>query len=84
MRIKRTRVLMVIVISYMAVFVMFVFYSRYMYVSLRTGVFESYYGENFTIRKSEGKIQFFFGFLIYFSLWSFLAYLLISRFGVLI
>lgn len=74
---------MVMIIFYLIVFVIFIFYSKYMYKSLKTGVFESYYGENLTIRKSEGKIQFFFGFLMYFSVWSFFAYILISRSGIL-
>lgn len=74
---------MVMKIFYLIVAIIFVFFSGYILKSLKNGVFESFYGENMTVRKSEGSVGFYFTLLLDVLVWVFLLYILISRYDQL-
>lgn len=59
------------------------FFSRAIFIGIKTGVLGSAYGESMTIRKSEGIIGFYLWLLIHILAWAWMAYLLITRISIL-
>jgi hypothetical protein len=64
---------------YIALFIVFIFFSRAIFVGIKTGVFGSAYGEQMTVRKSEGVIGFYLWLSMHILVWIWMAYLLFTR-----
>ncbi len=59
--------------------IIFILLIRYLYQSLRSGVFNSSYGENLTVRKQEGRLGFYAIGIVYLAIIIWIGYLLITR-----
>lgn len=68
---------------YLVQAIIFILLIRYLYRSLRLGVFNSSYGENLTVRKQEGKLGFYAMGILYLVIIIWIGYLLITRRGIL-
>lgn len=69
-------------IFYLIQVIVFVFLVHYLYRSLVSGVFNSNYGENLTVRKQEEKLGFYFTAILYLAIIFGVGYILITRRGI--
>jgi hypothetical protein len=58
----------------------FLFLGRYVFHSLKSGVFRNHYGDSLTVRKSEGVLGFYLMAVLYIGLFLFFGYLILTRF----